>query len=141
MLLSKTTVDVRYAETDQMGVVYHANYLVWFEIGRTVYIEDLGFQYAQMEQDGVLSPVTEAHVHYKKPLRYPDRATISTWVAAYNGVKVHYHYEIHNEKGELCLTGSTVHVCVDKDTFRPLSLKKHFPQWHAAYEQHKKQEC
>ena len=65
MLVSKKEIEVRYAETDQMGVVYHANYLVWMEIGRTQFISDLGFSYAQMERDGVLSPVIDIQASYK----------------------------------------------------------------------------
>ena len=63
MLISETNIEVRYAETDQMGVVYHANYLVWMEIGRTKLIEDLGFKYAEMEKDGILAPVIDAQHH------------------------------------------------------------------------------
>lgn len=139
MLISEAKVDVRYAETDQMGVVYHANYLVWFEIGRTGFIEDLGFSYAQMEKDGILSPVTEVHANYKKPLTYGDQATVKTWVEEYNGLKVIYGYEILNTKGELCVTGTSTHVCVKKETFRPISIKKAYPEWHQAYDQAKKQ--
>ncbi|RXY99103.1 acyl-CoA thioesterase [Fictibacillus sp. S7] len=139
MLRSKTKVEVRYAETDQMGVVYHANYLVWFELGRTAYIRDLGFSYAQMEKDGILSPVTEIHAYYKKPLTYGQEAFVETWVEEYTGVKVIYGYEIRNSHGDLCITGSSTHVCVKKDSFRPVSMKKYFPEWHLAYEKEKKQ--
>ncbi|MCK6257136.1 acyl-CoA thioesterase [Fictibacillus sp. KIGAM418] len=139
MLVSEAKVDVRYAETDQMGVVYHANYLVWFEIGRTAFIKDLGFSYAQMEKDGILSPVTEIHANYKKPLTYGDQAKIFTWVDEYTGLKVKYGYEIRNSKDELCVTGNSTHVCVKKDSFRPISIKKVFPDWHQAYEGQKKQ--
>ncbi|MGG1576011.1 acyl-CoA thioesterase [Fictibacillus sp. NRS-1165] len=139
MLISEAKVDVRYAETDQMGVVYHANYLVWFEIGRTAFIDDLGFSYAQMEKDGILSPVTEIHANYKKPLTYGDQAKIFTWVEEYSGLKVTYGYEIKNSEDELCVTGYSTHVCVRKATFRPISIKKYFPDWHLAYEAQKKQ--
>lgn len=66
MLVSTTEFDVRYAETDQMGVVYHANYLVWMEIGRTKLIEDLGFKYADMEKEGILAPVIDIRASYKR---------------------------------------------------------------------------
>jgi acyl-CoA thioester hydrolase len=135
----ETTIDVRYAETDQMGVVYHANYLVWFEIGRTKFIESLGFRYADMEAEGILSPVTDIQVSYKKPLTYGQSAVVRTAVLEYSGIKVVYGYEIYNEQGELCVTGSSTHVCVKKETFRPISIKKHFPDWHAAYEKAKRE--
>jgi acyl-CoA thioester hydrolase len=136
----ETTIDVRYAETDQMGVVYHANYLVWFEIGRTKFIESLGFRYADMEAEGVLSPVTDIQVSYKKPLTYGQSAVVRTAVLEYTGIKVVYGYEIYNMQGELCVTGSSAHVCVKKETFRPISIKKHFPDWHAAYVKAKREE-
>lgn len=137
MLISETKVDVRYSETDQMGVVYHANYLVWMEIGRTKLIEDLGFTYAGMEKDGILAPVIEANVSYKQPLRYGQTAHIKTWIEEYDGLRVTYGYEIYNEK-TLAITGFTKHVCVKSDTFRPISLRKMYPDWHKAYEEAKK---
>src|SRR5690625_5397224 len=70
----RTQIEVRYQETDQMGVVYHANYLVWFEIGRTKFIESLGFNYADMEAHNVVSPVTNVNVSYKYPVQYGDRS-------------------------------------------------------------------
>jgi acyl-CoA thioester hydrolase len=129
----ETSIDVRYAETDQMGVVYHANYLVWFEIGRTKFIESLGFKYAEMEAEGVLSPVTDIQVAYKKPLTYGQTALVKTAVKEYSGIKVVYEYEIYDENQTLCVTGSSTHVCVKKETFRPISIKKYFPDWHDAY--------
>lgn len=139
MLLSTKEIEVRYAETDQMGVVYHANYLVWMELGRTQIIKDLGFSYAEMEQDGIISPVLDIRASYKKPLRYGQKATIKTWVEEYDGFRVSYGYEIFNDKGELAVTGWSKHVCVKKDSFRPISIKKNYPDWHEAYEKAKKQ--
>ncbi|KZE66005.1 hypothetical protein AWM68_06390 [Fictibacillus phosphorivorans] len=129
----ETSVDVRYAETDQMGVVYHANYLIWFEIGRTKLIEHLGFKYADMEAQGILSPVTDIQASYKKPLTYGQQAIIMTAIKEYSGIKVVYLYEIYNEDQVLCVTGESTHVCVKKDNFRPISIKKYFPEWHEAY--------
>lgn len=139
MLISTKEVEVRYAETDQMGVVYHANYLVWMELGRTQIIKDLGFSYAEMEQDGIISPVLDIQASYKKPLRYGQIATIKTWIEEYDGFRVSYGYEIFNDEGELAVTGSSKHVCVKKDSFRPISIKKKYPDWHEAYVKAKKQ--
>jgi acyl-CoA thioester hydrolase len=133
MKFIETIVDVRYAETDQMGVVYHANYLVWFEIGRTKLIESLGFKYADMEAQGILSPVTDIQASYKKPLTYGQQAIIKTAIKEYSGIKVVYAYEIYNGNHELCVTGVSTHVCVKKENFRPISIKKYFPEWHNAY--------
>jgi acyl-CoA thioester hydrolase len=138
MLVSTKEIEVRYAETDQMGVVYHANYLVWMELGRTKIIQDLGFSYAEMEKDGIISPVIDIQASYKKPLRYGEIATINTWVEKYDGFRVTYGYEIFTSSGELAVTGHSQHVCAKKDTFRPISIKKTYPKWHEAYEKAKK---
>ncbi|KGX92047.1 hypothetical protein N781_03265 [Pontibacillus halophilus JSM 076056 = DSM 19796] len=133
MRVNETNVKVRYQETDQMGVVYHANYLVWFEIGRTSLIEDLGFNYADMEESGIVSPVVDVNIHYKKPVRYGQRATVKTWVQSYDGIRVTYAYEILTPEGEIAVTGESKHVCVKKDSFKPVSLRRTFPDWHEAY--------
>ncbi len=140
MFISSTKIDVRYAETDQMGVVYHANYLVWCEIGRTKIIEDIGFKYADMEKDGIMSPVVNIQLNYKFPARYGETVEVKTWVEEYTGVKVVYGYEIVNEAGKVCVTGTSEHVCVDKKSFRPISIKRKLPEWHEAYEKVKKQQ-
>ncbi|MBP1967952.1 acyl-CoA thioester hydrolase [Virgibacillus natechei] len=128
-----TPIDVRYQETDQMGVVYHANYLVWFEIGRTKYIEELGFNYSDMEKNNVVSPVTDAQVSFKKPIRYGEEAIVETWLAKYDGIRTEYGYNIKDSDGAIAVSGTTQHVIVKKDNFRPLSLRKAFPDWHQSY--------
>lgn len=138
MHIAKHKIEVRYAETDQMGVVYHANYLVWMELGRMQLIRDLGFNYAAMEAEGILSPVIDIQASYKTPVRYGQVATVKTWIESYDGVRVVYGYEIFNGKNELSVTGQSAHVCVKKDSFRPISIKRHMPDWHHAYESNKK---
>lgn len=138
MIISETEIQVRYAETDQMGVVYHANYLVWLELGRTKLIEDLGFKYADMENEGILSPVIDIEISYKMPVRYGETAIVKTWIEEYDGLRVTYNYEVLTEKGELSVIAKSQHVCVKKESFRPVSIRKFFPDWHHAYEQAKK---
>ncbi|MDQ0257543.1 acyl-CoA thioester hydrolase [Evansella vedderi] len=138
MLISTEKIAVRYAETDQMGVVYHSNYLVWCEIGRTKLFEDLGYQYASLEKMGILVPVTNVNMNYHYPAKYGDTVTVRSWIEEYNGLRITYGYEIINEDGKQCLTGTSEHVCVKKDSFRPVSLKKQFPDVHDAYEKNKK---
>ncbi|KHD86148.1 hypothetical protein NG54_05215 [Heyndrickxia ginsengihumi] len=140
MHVAETKVEVRYAETDQMGVVYHANYLVWMEVGRTKLIEDLGFRYADMEKDGIISPVIDIAISYKKPVCYGETATVKTWVEQYDGLRVEYGYEIYTEAGELAIVATSKHVCVTKDRFRPISIRRVYPNWHQAYENAKKQQ-
>src|SRR5699024_1490788 len=125
---------VRYAETDQMGVVYHANYLIWFEIGRTKLIEQLGFQYAEMEKDNIISPVIDVKVQYKKTARYGDTVTILTWLEDYNGLRTIYGYRVMNEKDDLLVTGTTEHVITYAHNSRPTRLKKSYPEWHEVYQ-------
>ncbi|WP_096154525.1 MULTISPECIES: acyl-CoA thioesterase [Bacillus] len=139
MLVSTKEIEVRYAETDQMGVVYHANYLVWMELGRTQLIKDLGFSYAQMEIDGIISPVIDIQVSYKKPLKYGEVATIGTWIEKYDGFRSVYGYEVLTPSGEVAIIATSSHVCVNKETFRPIKFKKVYPEWHEAYEKAKKQ--
>ncbi|SFK29330.1 acyl-CoA thioester hydrolase [Halobacillus dabanensis] len=133
MKVTQTPIQVRYQETDMMGVVYHANYLVWFEIGRTAFIEGLGFKYSEMENQGVVSPVIDAQVSFKKPVRYGDDVYVKTWVHMYDGLRVAYGYEIVDHAGEVAVCGETKHVIVKKDSFKPVSIRRSFPEWHEAY--------
>ncbi|RSL33275.1 acyl-CoA thioesterase [Salibacterium salarium] len=139
MLHSTTEIEVRYAETDQMGIVHHSNYIVWCELGRTHLIKQLGFTYTELEESGIVSPVINVDLHYRIAVRYGETPTLYTWIESYDGVRVIYGYSIKNEKGELCADGTSSHVCVKQDTFRPISIKKHLPEWHQVYEKHKKQ--
>lgn len=118
-----------------MGVVYHANYLKYFELGRTEFIEEAGFSYVEMEEAGYFAPVYDVHATYKQALRYGDNATISTWITLNDGIKTVYTYEIHNQHGVLCISGYTTHVIVKKDTFRPVPFKRAFPDWYQKYVQ------
>ncbi|AXH99163.1 acyl-CoA thioesterase [Sporosarcina sp. PTS2304] len=133
MFSSEKQIEVRYAETDQMGVVYHANYLIWMEIGRTTLIQDLGFHYAQLEKDGYLSPVTEVSVKYKTSITYGETITVRTWVQSHGKLRTTYGYEILHADGTIAATAVSEHVIVKRDSFRPVSLRKIHPQWDATY--------
>ncbi|SVD84182.1 uncharacterized protein METZ01_LOCUS437036, partial [marine metagenome] len=87
-------VRVRYAETDKMGVVYHANYLVWFEIGRTDLLRTIGWTYRQMESAGISLPVIEAHCEYRKPARYDDELEVTTRGELLSPTRVGFNYEL-----------------------------------------------
>lgn len=138
MHVTTTEIQVRYSETDQMGIVYHANYLVWMEIGRTALIEELGFNYAALEEEGILAPVLDIQISYKKPCKYGEKVKIKTWIEEYNGLKTVYGYEILTESGDLSVEARSSHVCVKKDSFRPISIRRSHPKWHEAYEKAKK---
>jgi len=133
MYVSEKEIEIRYAETDQMGVVYHANYLIWMEIGRTSLIKDLGFTYAGLESDGYLSPVTDISIQYKASMRYGQKALVRTWVESHGRLRTTYGYEILHEDGSVAATAKSEHVVVRKDTFRPVSLRKIDPAWDAKY--------
>ena len=106
MFSTETKVRVRYAETDQMGVVYHSNYFPYFESARAESIRELGFTYADMEKLGVIMPVVEVHCRYLRPARYDDLLTIKTMLKELpENHKVTFHHEVFNEKSELLAEG------------------------------------
>lgn len=135
MFISEKEIEVRYAETDQMGVVYHANYAVWLEIGRTALIQDLGFEYAQLEKDGYLSPVTELAMQYKTPARYGETITVRTWVESHGRMRTVYGYEVIHADGTIAVTAQSEHVIVKKETFRPVALSKVHAEWDEKYQE------
>lgn len=114
-------VRVRYAETDQMGVVYHGKYAEYFEMGRVEWLRNLGVSYADMEKQGVMLPVVSLTMNYKKPARYDDLLTVKTLLKKQDGVKIEFDYEIYNENKELLTTGYSMLVFVDMKTGRPTS--------------------
>jgi acyl-CoA thioester hydrolase len=126
---------VRYQETDQMGVVYHANYLNWFEIGRTEWIRSRGMTYEDLEKRGLLLPLTDAEIKFRLPARYDDQLTIYTKMIEYSNIRVRFNSEIRRNPqqetgslpleavqsllieptGELLVSGETRHVWVNRD--------------------------
>lgn len=120
MFTHETQVKVRYAETDQMGVVYHGNYAQYYEIARTECFEAAsGLTYESMEADGIMLPILELHSKYLKPALYNQVLTIKSIVSELPTVRLKVSYEIYNESKELINIGSTTLVFVDKITRRP----------------------
>ena len=119
------TVRVRYAETDQMGVVYHGNYAQYFEMGRVEWLRNLGVSYKWMEENGVMLPVVSLEMNYKKPARYDDVLRVKTVLKSQNSVKIEFDYEIYNEQNELLTTGYSMLVFVDMKTGRPIVPPKY----------------
>lgn len=138
MYISSTEIQLLYADTDMMGVIYHANYLKWFELGRTQLIKDIGYDYLAMEDSGYYAPVYQVEITYKKAIRYGDRAFVKTWVEENDGLRTVYGYQIVNGVEEVCAEGTTTHIVVKKDGFRPVQFKKVFPEWFQKYEEIKK---
>lgn len=112
-------VRVRYAETDQMAVVYHGNYAQYFEMGRVEWLRKLGVSYKWMEESGIMLPVVSLTMNYKKPARYDDLLTVKTIFKSQTSVKIEFDYEIYNEKEELLTIGNSVLVFVDMKTGKP----------------------
>ncbi|PYV14104.1 MAG: acyl-CoA thioesterase [Acidobacteria bacterium] len=120
-------LNVRYAETDQMGIVYYANYLVWFEVGRVAWCRATGFDYREMEsRDGRLMMVAEASCRYKAPARFDDDIVVRTAVASASDRVIRFVYEIRNKRsGGLLATGETAHVVADR-SLRPARLPESY---------------
>jgi len=124
-----TRLRVRYAETDQMGVVYYANYLIWMEVGRVEFCRAQGIRYRDMEVgDGILLVVAEANCRYLAPARYDDEVRVSTTLAAANPRMIRFDYELFDQTTGTCLAhGFTKHIFCGRD-FRPAKLpQKYWP--------------
>jgi acyl-CoA thioester hydrolase len=129
---AEATIRVRYAETDQMGVVYYGNYFTWFEVGRVELCRELGFEYKRMEtEDDSFIVVAEAQCRYKRPARFDDVLLIRTRVTESQRRTVRFSYEILNQaSGELIATGETLHVICDhlgRPKSLPVKYRKYFP--------------
>lgn len=116
-------IRVRYAETDRMGLLHHANYLVYFEQARTELLRSVGATYKDMEDQGYLLVLTKVEVKYRKPARYDDLLTIRTTVERTTSVRIDHRYEVFREQ-ELLAEGATTLACVDREG-RPQALPDH----------------
>ncbi|HEY0873961.1 MAG TPA: thioesterase family protein [Vicinamibacterales bacterium] len=122
MPASITTLRVRYAETDKMGVVYYANFLVWFEVARADLLRALGWTYREMEAAGVSLPVIEAHCEYRRPARYDDEIEVRTEGQMLSPVKMKFTYTVvRRADAVISAQGYTLHAAVDPDG-RPCRL-------------------
>lgn len=109
MFVAKTKIRVRYAETDQMNVVYHGNYAQYFEVARAEAIRELGFTYKEMESMGIIMPIVELHVKYHRPAHYDDLLTIHTILKELpDHHKIEFFQEVYNEAGKLLANGKIV---------------------------------
>ncbi|MDP6371869.1 MAG: thioesterase family protein [Vicinamibacterales bacterium] len=121
MRTSTSSVRVRYAETDKMGVVYYANYLVWFEVARTDLLRTMGWTYREMEEAGVSLPVIEAHCEYHRPARYDDELEVATRGALLSPARLAFDYDVLQHDGTVSAVGRTVHAAMN-DRGRPCRL-------------------
>ena len=126
---------VQYYETDQMGIVHHSNYIRWFEEARTYLLEEIGFGYKKMEEEGIISPVLSVQADYKTMTRYSDIVTIDVKIREYNGIKLTVGYTVSDkETGEVRCVGETRHCFLDTQG-RPLSLKRSYPEINKLFEE------
>jgi acyl-CoA thioester hydrolase len=124
--VNETRIRVRYAETDQMGVVYHANHFIWFEVGRVEFLRQLGFSYKDMEsEDDCFIAVVDARCRYRAPVHYDDEVVVRTYLKHVREKVIHFGYELRRmETGELLAEGETTHIVANsKMKPRPLPEK------------------
>jgi len=128
MFISDTKFIVRYAETDQMGIVHHSNYPIWFEAGRTDFIKKMGLPYSKIEEMGILLPLIELKCSFKGAARYEDEVIVKTRIKEFTPVRIIFYYEVVKEGETSCLTsGETMHAWTTKE-LKPINIKKHAPQ-------------
>ena len=132
-MITSSEITVRYQETDQMGIVHHSVYPIWYEVARTDFCKEMGLRYAEMEEMGIMTPIYEVHSHYKIPARYDEVLTIQTTVKNLTPYRIEFRYEIFKGNQKIHF-GETVHVWVDSKTFKPLNLKKYYPEIFALIE-------
>ena len=124
---------VAYYETDQMGIVHHANYIRWFEEARDAYVRDRGLDYCQVEAEGILMPVTAVTCDYHAPAKYNEVVEVAVHLRFFNGVRLRYEYEVRSrDTGALLVTGSSGHCFIDARSRAPLNLKRRMPAYSAA---------
>ena len=126
MIKSETKIRVRYGETDQMGYVYYGVYAQYYEVGRVEAMRLLGFSYRQIEEKGILMPVIDFSISYKKPAFYDDEITVVTYIREKpTGLRINFEYECFNSAGELINTGKVTLVMLDKATNKMCKI----PDW------------
>jgi acyl-CoA thioester hydrolase len=134
MFITETKIRVRYAETDQMGVVYHSNFFPYFESARTESIRELGFTYAYMEKMGVIMPVVDVHCRYIRPARYDDLLTIRTTLKEMPlQHKIEFHHDVYNENEEHLATAKITLYFVEAGTMKKTVMPKQLQEKLQAY--------
>jgi len=123
------TREVYYYETDQMGVVHHSNYLRWLEEARNFFFNDMDLAYIETERSGVMSPVTDISLKFKRPARFGDKFTVRLQLTKYTGVRFRVAYTIVNQNGEVLVDGESGHAFIGAD-HRPVSLARAIPERH-----------
>ena len=118
---------VRYYETDKMGITHHSNYIRWMEEARIDFLSQNGWDYAKLEEMGIVSPVLDISCDFKVSTTFPDSIFICVSVESFKGVKLHLNYEMKNESGKTVCTGKSTHAFLDRSG-RPVKMKQEFPE-------------
>lgn len=125
MKINETKLVTRYAETDQMGIIYHSNYFIYFEVGRTDLLKNRGMKYEEMEAMDIMLPVIEVGCKYKSPAKYADEIIVQTKIDKLTPTRIRFDYRIFRKEDEaLLVEGFTEHAFVSKESGKPMSLKK-----------------
>jgi acyl-CoA thioester hydrolase len=134
-MINETKVRVRYAETDQMGVAYHSNFFIWFEVGRVELLRQLGFSYKEMEtRDDCFTAVVDARCRYKSPARYDDELLVRTRLKNVRGSLIHFGYDVLRADGTLLAEGETTHIVTNAQMQRRALPEKYARAFAAAVE-------
>jgi acyl-CoA thioester hydrolase len=127
-MVTETHLIVRYAETDQMGIVHHSVYPVWFEAARTDFFKQTGMSYSKMEAKGLFLPLVEMHCRFKNPAHYEDELIIQTIISKMTFAKVFFEYRVFRaDDHQLLAEGGTLHACTGR-SLKPFNLAKNFPE-------------
>lgn len=133
MFVNSTFIRVRYAETDQMSVVYYGNYAQYFEVGRVEALREVGVTYKQLEEEGIMLPVAKLEVNYKAPAKYDDLLTVLTKVKEMPTGKITFHHEIYNQDKQLLVTGLVVLVFVNTANRKPIRCPRQLQELFKPY--------
>ena len=133
-MISKSIVNVRYAETDKMGIVHHSVYPIWYELARKKKKKKVGFPYSKMEEVGLMTPLVELNCKYYSPAYYDDELIVTATVSKLTPARIVFYYEVFRKDSNKPInTGYTVHAIVNRD-MKPINTKKIFPEIYQAME-------
>ena len=124
---------VQYYETDKMGITHHSNYIRWMEEARVDFLSQIGWDYARLEEAGIISPVINLSCDFKKTTTFSDKIMIRASVKEFNGVKLKFAYEMRNEEGAVVFTATSMHAFLNKEG-RPVRMKQDFPELYETIE-------
>lgn len=127
-MIVTTKIVPRYAETDQMGIIHHSVYAIWYEQARIEFFNEIGFRYDEVEKNGVMTPLIELNCEYKRPAYYNQEVEVRTKIIKLTPVKFILEYDIYNQENQLINIGKTTLAWADAKTFKIINLQKKYPE-------------